>query len=390
MKLLVYSHFFAPSIGGVETAVLSLARGLAELRTPDGSRRFEITVVTNTSAGGFDDHNFAFRVVRRPGLAPLRRLIRSADVVHLAGPAISPLILGLLACKHIVVEHHGFQTICPNGQLLIEPAGAVCPGHFMARRYRRCLYCNAGRGWLASYKLWLLTFVRRFFCARVSANVAPTRWLADLLQLPRVVVIPHGLEPARVSVRITAPSDPPVIAFQGRLVTTKGVRLLLEAARILREQDRAFHLLIIGEGPERAALEEFTVKSGLSDRVQFTGQLTAHQLEATLARASMIVAPSLGGEVFGLVVAENMQRGLPVIASDLGAFTEVLGDSGVTFRTGDVPDLIRKLTLFLDDRALAARLSIAARQRAQDTFSESRMLDAHFHLYDDLLRSRRQ
>ena len=50
MKLLFYSHYFAPSIGGVETIVLSLARGLAEVRTPNGATEFDLTLVTETPA----------------------------------------------------------------------------------------------------------------------------------------------------------------------------------------------------------------------------------------------------------------------------------------------------------------------------------------------------
>jgi len=387
MKLLIYSHFFVPSIGGVETVVLSLARGLAELRAADGSRQVAITVVTQTPTGTFDDHELPFRVVRRAGLACLRQLISASDVVHVAGPALAPLICGLLARKPVVVEHHGFQTICPNGQLLIEPVGVPCPGHFMSKRHSECLRCNAGQGWLASGKLWLLTFVRRFLCSRVSVNITPTHWLAGLLHLPRVTVIPHGLEPANALVRTDTSTGCPLVAFQGRLVATKGVRLLLEAARILRDQNHSFELLIIGEGPERAALEQFTREIGLADRVQFAGRLAVPQLEAALAQTSVLAAPSLGGEVFGLVVAENMLRGLPVVASDLGAFVEVVGEGGITFRTGDAFDLATKLIQFLDDSALAARLSIVARQRALDVFSQHRMIDDHFRLYDNLLRS---
>src|SRR5437660_4453279 len=162
MKLLIYSHFFAPSIGGVETIVLSLARGLATLRDADGAPQFEITLATQTPAGSFEDGAQPFRIIRKPGLLHLLQLIRNADVVHLAGPAISPLYFALLWRKPLVIEHHGFQTICPNGQLLIEPAGAPCPGHFMAGRHSECLRCNSSQGWFASRKLWVLTFVRRF------------------------------------------------------------------------------------------------------------------------------------------------------------------------------------------------------------------------------------
>jgi glycogen synthase len=385
MKLLLYSHFFAPSIGGVETIVLSLARGFAELRTPNDTPEFDLTVVTETLAGDFDDRSLPFRVIRQPAFLHLWRLVRTSDIIHIAGPAFAPLGLGLLARKPVVVEHHGFQTICPNGQLFIEPAGTPCPGHFMAGRHAECFRCNSAQGWFASRKLWLLTFVRRFLCARVSSNITPTEWLGAQLQLPHSRPVPHGLDtsaavsPAVSSV--TPLSATPVIAFQGRLVTTKGVRLLFEAACILRKQGRPFELLVIGDGPERASLEQLARDSQLSSQVRFAGSLAASELEDALDQVSVVVVPSLGGEVFGLVVAENMLRGLPVIASDLGAFAEVLGPAGLIFRTGAAADLAAKLVQLLDDPVLPTTLGNIGQQRVFDFYSRSRMIEAHARVY---------
>src|SRR5258706_11361671 len=383
MKFLIYSHFFAPSVGGVETVVLSLARGLADLRKPDGTPEFELTVVTATRADDFDDNVLAFRVVRQPNLLQLWSLIRSSNIVHIAGPALAPLFLSRLARKLVVVEHHGFQTICPNGQLFIESSRTPCPGHFMAGHHRKCLRCNEKEGWLRSIRLWLLTFVRRFLCYGIAVNIAPTQWFAGMLQLPRVVHISHGLERAPESLRPPASLTTPVVAFQGRLVTTKGVSVLLEAAQILRQQGRSFELLIIGDGPERAQLKGLAKDLGLAPCVHFAGRLPAAQLGVALARSTFLVVPSLGGEVFGLVLVENMLRGIPVLASDLGAFVEVLGDSGRTFRTGDASDLARQMALLLDDPAQAARLGALARKRALNTFGRSSMIAGHVGVYND-------
>jgi glycosyltransferase involved in cell wall biosynthesis len=176
-------------------------------------------------------------------------------------------------------------------------------------------------------------------------------------------------------------SRPPVIAFQGRLVTTKGVGVLLEAARVLVARNRAFELLIIGDGPERASLERLSEDDVLAGRVRFAGRLRGAQLDAALAEAFVVVVPSLGGEVFGLVVAENMSRGLPVIASDLGAFVEVLGEGGVTFPTGDAAALAQELARLLDDGALAARLGKLGRERALEFCDFARMLESHARIY---------
>ena len=385
MKLLIYSHSFAPNIGGIETIVMSLARGLAEWRGADG-RRFEITVATQTPARECDDQDLPFTVVRQPGFGRLWGLIRAADVIHVAGPAVAPLLLAKLARKPFVVEHHGFQTICPNGQLVIEPSNTPCPGHFMAGNHGQCLRCQRLRGWQESIKLWVLTFARRILSRRASANLAPTRSLRGLLHLPNSMYAPHGLESGTPqAVRKQTSAKPPVIAFQGRLVSTKGASLLLEAAKILRSQRHSFKMLIVGDGPERAALQKRVEETRLADQVQLLGSLPPAELEAVLSGADVVVVPSLGGEVFGLVVAENMLRGIPVVASDLGALAEVVGDTGLTFRTGSAAELAQQLAKLLMDRELGRRLGGLARQRVLHEYSRDSMIEGHARIYEGIV-----
>jgi len=381
VKLLFYSHYFAPSIGGVETIVLSLARGLTEVHTPDGLPEFNLTLVTETPAEDFDDRLLPFRVLRQPGLIQLLQSIRSSDIIHVAGPALPPLLLALLTRKSVVIEHHGFQTICPTGQLLIEPSSVPCPGHFMAGRHLECLRCRSNNNWLNSWKLWLLTFLRRFLCSRAAANIMPTEWLSGLVHLPNAVSIPHGIEPMIRSAESARAPGPPLIIFQGRLVTTKGLPVLLEAASLLRSENRVFELMVVGDGPERTAIEELARKLQLSSCVRFVGRVVAADLDSTLRKASIVVVPSVGGEVFGLVLAENMSRGLPVVTSDVGCFAEVLGDTGLTFRVGDAEDLARQIARLLDDSALASALSSRARKRILENYPRSHMIEAHAQLY---------
>jgi glycogen synthase len=381
MKLLIYSHFFAPSIGGVETLVLSLARGLSQLLRPDGQSEFEVTLTTQTPADGYDDRLLPFPVLRQPSRQRLWKLIRSTDVLHVAGTALLPILFGRLARTPVVVEHHGFQTICPNGQLLIEPAGTPCPGHFMAGRHGQCLRCNSGSGWLKSLRLWLLTFARRFLCASVAANITPTQWLGSLIQLPRTLAIPHGLDVVPRPLVDAQTENPPVIAFLGRLVSTKGIGTLTAAAGILRQAQKRFAILIVGDGPERAALEARVRADQLEGRIRFAGRLGGDDLNKALAGVSIVVVPSLGGEVFGLVVAENMLRGLPVVASNLGAFVEVLGDAGLTFEIGNAAALATQLARLLDDPHLRASLGRKACERAAEYCDFRRMLDAHARVY---------
>jgi glycosyltransferase involved in cell wall biosynthesis len=182
-------------------------------------------------------------------------------------------------------------------------------------------------------------------------------------------------------------SGTPVIVFVGRLVTTKGLRVLFEAAKILQEQNRPFELLVIGEGPERAALEQFARDSRIATQVRFAGCLDGEQVDQALAQASAVVVPSIAGEVFGLVVVENMLRGLPLVTSNLGSFIEVLGDTGLTFRSGEAADLAAALARLLDDPSFASVLGRRARQRALDFYSKGRMIEAHLRVYGDVCAS---
>ena len=381
MKLLLYSHFFAPSVGGVENIVLSLARGLTELRTPEGVNEFDLTLVTQTPGEDFDDQLLPFRILRQPSLGQLLKMIRSSDMIHIAGPSLSPLLLGLLFRRPIVVEHHGFQTICPTGQLLIEPSATPCPGHFMAGHHLECLHCRSNNNWLASWKIWSLTFVRRFLCSCIAANITPTEWLRGLVHLPNAVLIPHGIEMVARCSESPRLSGPPRIIFQGRLVTTKGLPVLLEAATILRSENRAFEILVIGDGPERAASQELAEKLQLSSCVHFAGRIVTADLESSFAEVSIVVVPSLGGEVFGLVLAENMSRGLPVVASNLGSFAEVLGDAGLTFRVGDAKDLAQQIVRLIDDSALSSALRRRGPRRISESYPRINMIQAHAELY---------
>jgi glycosyltransferase involved in cell wall biosynthesis len=381
MKVLLYSHAFAPKIGGVETYVMLLARGLAE-------RGVEVTVATPTPSNGFDDSSLPFRVVRCPRLRTLWRLLGKADIVHLAGPAFIPLALGLLRGKPVVVEHHGYQAICPNGLLFYEPTKSVCPGHFMRRRYWHCLRCNAAsEGWGKSVLKLLLTFPRRWLCFLVAANPAVSHHVLQRLQLPRSQVIYHGIP---VKPLLSPPQDFPLtFAYLGRLVSEKGLPLLLEATKRLKEEGFRFRLLFVGDGPERKRLEVMVREWSLQEYVTFTGFLQGKRLEEVMASVSAVIMPSIWEETAGLAAMEHMMRGRPVIAADIGGLGEVVDGAGLKFPPGDAEALIDCLRRILQHPQILVELGQKARQRALQLFRWERMVDEHLCLYRRLLNASR-
>jgi glycosyltransferase involved in cell wall biosynthesis len=387
VKLLVYSHFFAPSIGGVETSVLSLARGLADLRGTDGRRQFDVTVATQTAAGDFHDRLLGFPLVRQPSVARLWRLIRAAEIVHIAGPSLMPLLLARLAGRPVVVEHHGYQAICPNGLLVHQPDRTICPGHFQAGRYAECLRCQAAEiSWVWSLVKLLLMFPRNFLARGVARNIAISQHVLERQALPRSSVVYYGIEDVLRDADFSAVASTPAagimcFAYVGRLVPEKGLPVLLEAARILKDEGQVFELLLIGDGPERPKCEAIIERVGLRDFVRITGFLQGPALAELLVRVHVVVMPSVWEETAGLAAIEQMMRARLVIASKIGGLGEVVGDAGLTCLPGNAEDLARCIREVLQDPSKVATIGRAARDRARDMFLRERMIGDHARVY---------
>jgi glycogen(starch) synthase len=388
VKLLIYSHFFAPSVGGVERIVLSLARGLSELRSAQGQGEFEITVVTHTPAmgtpaGNYDDRALPFRVVRQPSLAQLWRLIRDADVIHAAGPALAPLFLAYLARKPVVMEHHGYQTACLNGLFIHQPERSVCPGHFQAGEYGECLRCQGHEtSRIRGVINLLLMFPRDFLARRAAANIHISQHVLERLALPCSSVVYYGVDavaPVPAATSATAPTV--TFSYVGRLVPEKGLPVLLAAADILKRNGHRFELLFIGDGPERPKLQETIESSGLSSCARITGFLEGAAFEQALRGVGVVVMSSVWEETAGLAAIEQMMRGRLVIASAIGGLGEVVGEAGLRCAPGDAQALADCMLQVLQNPALIDLYGQKARDRALQLFGRPRMIEDHARIY---------
>ncbi|MFZ0036762.1 MAG: glycosyltransferase family 4 protein [Candidatus Acidiferrales bacterium] len=387
MKILVYSHDWAPAIGGTQTAMMSLAGGLAsELRSLGDSAR--LTFVTATPAGEMDDRTMPFAVVRRPSFTELIRLIRTSEVVHLAGPALLPLFLSWLLRKKFVIQHHNYQAVCPDGLLLQNPDRSPCPNHFLNGRIRNCVRCHATNvGWRRSFWHAALAYPRLWLSRRAVANVAVSDHAAKRLSLPASRTIYNGTRShtGLAATHNMSASPAPCVVYVGRLTPDKGVSVLISAAIELAEQGCEFSLRIIGDGPERASLQGLVRFLEYQHLITFTGFLEGEDLARATSDAVAIVMPSLSEETAGLAAIEQMMRGKLVIASDIGGLSEVLGSTGLKCAPGNSHELAQCIRQALEDPEMRVRLGAAARDRALAMFTEKRMVAEHLKLYEEVL-----
>ena len=390
LKLLIYSHAFAPQVGGIETFAMHLARGLANVDPAEHAGNFKVTVVTQVP-GTPDDNSgdSSFRIVRNPSTLELWRLVGESDRILLAGPAILPLAFALLRRKFIVVSHHGYQSICPNGMLFQFPTQTCCPGHFAAGRYRECVKCNAPQEKLAgSIRSLLLTFVRRALSRLALSNVAVSEHVAMRIALPRLRVIRNGvpdMPSSRQFFDAPDPSEAPIVfAYIGRLVTEKGVSVLLQAARVLKNWGCRFQVLIIGDGPERVALQTFASSLDLGSELRFLGFQRGPELEQSMHTVSALVMPSICEDVAPFAVLEQMMQERLIIGAKIGGLAEEIGGAGLTFEAGNANALAERMQQVIQQPHLIETLGKRARERALAWYTLQHQLDE----YRELLRGR--
>jgi phosphatidyl-myo-inositol alpha-mannosyltransferase len=178
------------------------------------------------------------------------------------------------------------------------------------------------------------------------------------------VLIPNGVSVRRFEKADPLPGwpgDGGALGFLGRIdEPRKGLAVLLDAFGRLAPGRPGLRLLIAGRGDAAEALEQ--VPAALRDRVVLLGQVSDEDKVRVYHSVDVFCAPNTGGESFGIVLAEAMAAGAPIVASDLDAFRRVLrgGQAGELFENGSAAGLAAAIGRMLDDPARRAGLAAAA------------------------------
>jgi glycosyltransferase involved in cell wall biosynthesis len=272
--------------------------------------------------------------------------VAKPDVVHIHNTwfSITPSAAyeARRAGTPVVMTLHNYRLSCANGQFFRN--GTQCT---------ECLTGPALNGLL--HRCYQDSFVASAFAA---ANTGIHRQLGTwtknvdlflcLTEFAKSRFVEAGLPEGKLRVRHNCAADPDEravpaskshqVAYIGRLASEKGVRVLLEAWRLARMED--CELLVIGGGPERAALEAMRVPG-----VRFTGPVEHQAVLETLRSVRSLVFPSLWFEGEPMIVVEALAAGTPILASNVGGVPELLGhgSAGWLTRAGDVDAWRRSL-----------------------------------------------
>ncbi len=186
--------------------------------------------------------------------------------------------------------------------------------------------------------------------ARIAVSEAARATLTEHLETDAVVV-PNGIYAQRLAGGIVDSRwSGNTIGFIGRYQEPrKGLSVLVEALPAIIRAIPTVKVLVAGPGDSIEFLQG--VPHNLHERFEFLGRISEEEKANFLQSVGVYVAPNTGGESFGIILAEALAAGAPVIASDIPAFDALLGhgDYGVLFRSEDSRDLAEKIVgLFLD------------------------------------------
>lgn len=310
MNILLCSVPFYPSVGGIESVSALLAEQFHRMG-------HVVTVLTQTLHSGADTQPYA--VLRRPRAARLFAAVQAADVVLHNSISLRLAWPLLLLRRPWVVAHHMW--------LPRQGAGA------MAARVKRAVL-------------------------RLAHNVAVSAPVARDLAVP-CTVIPNPYD-SRLFRRLPEIERERDIAFVGRLVSDKGVPVLLQALNTLRARGHEPSLSIIGSGPEEGALRAQVQALGLQEQVQFAGRVVGEELVRLLHAHRTVVVPSVWEEPFGLVALEAQACGCTPVVAASGGLPEAAGPAAVVFPKGDALALAACLLTLTGAAAAACATAMQA------------------------------
>jgi glycosyltransferase involved in cell wall biosynthesis len=334
MRVLLFSHWFYPSYGGVETVTQLLAQEF--VRAGVG-----VTVMTQTPGEAME---LPFAVVRRPSAAAMRQLAREHDIL-LQNTISLRSLLPVMGCgKPVVVIHQSWLRLG-----------------------------NGRRGWENYMKL---------AAVRLCRNVAISRAIGADLPVTSTV-IGNPFDASEFEGLREAPRDRDIV-FMGRLVPDKGVDTLLAALQVLQGRGLRPSVTVVGDGPDLPALRAMVAELGLEAQVEFAGAMREGR-GRVVARHRVMAVPSRWAEPFGIVALEGIAAGCALVASEQGGLPDAAGPCAVYFPNENVGALADRLQEVLSEPGLRERLVAAGPEHLRG-FQPAAVAGRYVELFHRIIR----
>lgn len=368
LKVLLYSHFFYPSVGGIETVSLTLAEGFV-------SNGLDCKVVTTSIAD--DQKTFPFEIIRRPDKRQQVNLVKWADVILFNGASLALQPWILLYRKPFIWVYPSYMVLCIDGLGWVD--GKEAP----LTPFKSIKYHIQLKGWKWGISQGVKLLIKRCVALYLAdKNVAVTHWVKTIQPLPRQLVIynPFPLDKFASAHTIEPEYD---FLFLGRIVSEKGVPTLLKALLKVVSKYPSANLLIIGDGNWKGKMENLATELQIAKNVTFTGKKSGPELIEWVAKGRIAVVPSEWCEPMGGVALELMAAGKCLIVSESGGLKECAGNAALTFPNGNHEELAKCMIALLENKALREQQLLKGRERIK-LFDPARFILQYIDLLKEL------
>ena len=380
-SVLIFTETYAPEIGGGETQARLLAEGLVALgyhvsiltrrsrRTlPKVEQQGNVTVYRIGPAGSGQLKKWGLTLTSIPVLIRLRK---EYDVIFAQGyriVGITSVLIGKLLGKACVLKADSLGEM--SGEFFTAGLGKFgVKESFLPFRWFMGLR-NAVLKKAAAFVAIFDGIYAEY--EQSGVDVQKIRTIPNCVDTGRFKR-PDVLQKARLRRQFNLPDDATVAVYTGRLVSYKGLPLLLKVWKKLVGQHDELVLLLVGTGGLdihncEAELREFVQANGLSHAVRFTGSV--NNVDEYLQASDIYVFPT-ENDAFPGAIIEAMVSGLPVIATPIGALPQIVTDQkdGLLIIPGDFDSLYAALEKLITDDALGRRLGDTAVLTVQERYS---------------------
>ena len=202
---------------------------------------------------------------------------------------------------------------------------------------------------------------------RIAVSDAARHSVTSRMGDDELLIVPNGVDVERFAAAKAAKlSAGRHLLFVGRLEERKGFRIAVEAFAQLAVTYADLRMLVVGDGSERDAVDD--LQPSVRSRVEMLGRVDDDRLASYLRAADLYIGPATGGESFGIVLAEAMAAGLPIVASDISGYRDVArnGVEAMLVPPGDPRALVAAVRKVLDDPQLARSLGERGSKRAHE------------------------
>lgn len=375
-KILFIANYYAPYVSGVTEYIRQIAEALA-------ARGYQVMVITSNHAKlPIEEIIHNVKVVRAPIICKINKgtisgafilwalkYAKWADIVNLHLPMLeSGILTSLIDKKKMIVTYHCDINLIPSflNKIIIK---VMDTSNKIALKRAPQIIVNT------------IEYMEE---SRIACN-----FKSKLVEISPPIKKMDSIKIQKTEIK----SSKKIIGFCGRIVEEKGIVVLLEAYKKIRQKRQDVELIIGGDyknvagGSIYSELVTFIDKNNL-EGITFTGKIPENSMESFYCSLDVFVLPSINSlESFGMVQVEAMMCGIPVVASDLLGVRTVVGKTGMGLisRKNNPDDLADKIIEVLENK----ELYIKEKEEITRIYSTEKTVDAYLKCFEDLIHHER-